>query len=32
MINILMHMECGKASTLYNWYWFVQNGYGLHVL
>ena len=24
--NILIHMENGKVSTIYDWYWFVQNG------
>ena len=24
--NILIHMENGKVSTVYDWYWFVQNG------
>ncbi len=24
--NILVHMENGKVSPLYDWYWFVQNG------
>ena len=24
--NILIHMENGKVSTTYDWYWFVQNG------
>ena len=24
--NILVHMENGKVSTKYDWYWFVQNG------
>ena len=24
--NILVHMENGKVSTSYDWYWFVQNG------
>lgn len=26
MINILIHMENGKVSTIYDWYWFVQYG------
>lgn len=26
LINILIHMENGKVSPLYDWYWFVQNG------
>ena len=26
MINILVHMENGKVSPVYDWYWFVQNG------
>lgn len=24
--NILIHAENGKVSTVYDWYWFVQNG------
>ena len=24
--NILIHMENGKVSPIYDWYWFVQNG------
>ncbi len=24
--NILVHMESGKVSPKYDWYWFVQNG------
>ena len=24
--NVLIHMENGKVSTIYDWYWFVQNG------
>ena len=24
--NILIHMENGKVSPVYDWYWFVQNG------
>lgn len=24
--NILIHMENGMVSTVYDWYWFVQNG------
>ena len=24
--NILIHMEGGRVSTKYDWYWFVQNG------
>ena len=26
MINVLVHMENGKVSSVYDWYWFVQNG------
>ena len=26
LINILIHTENGKVSTIYDWYWFVQNG------
>ena len=26
LINVLIHMENGKVSTTYDWYWFVQNG------
>ena len=26
LINILIHMENGKISTEYDWYWFVQGG------
>ena len=26
LINIVVHMENGKVSPLYDWYWFVQNG------
>lgn len=26
LINILIHMENGKVSPLYDWYWFLQNG------
>ena len=26
LINILIHMENGKVSTIYDWYWFVQDG------
>lgn len=26
LINVLIHMEGGKVSTEYDWYWFVQNG------
>lgn len=26
LINILIHMEDGKVSPIYDWYWFVQNG------
>ena len=26
MINIFVHMENGKVSPVYDWYWFVQNG------
>jgi len=26
VINILLHMENGKVSPIYDWYWFVQNG------
>lgn len=25
-INVFLHMENGKVSTLYDWYWFVQGG------
>ena len=25
-INILIHMENGKVSPIYDWYWFVQQG------
>ena len=25
-INVLIHMENGKVSPIYDWYWFVQNG------
>ena len=25
-INVLIHMEDGKVSPIYDWYWFVQNG------
>ena len=24
--NILIHMENGKVSPIYDWYWFIQNG------
>ena len=24
--NVLIHMENGMVSTVYDWYWFVQNG------
>ncbi len=24
--NVLIHMENGKVSPIYDWYWFVQNG------
>lgn len=24
--NVLIHVEDGKVSTIYDWYWFVQNG------
>lgn len=26
LINILIHIENGKVSPLYDWYWFLQNG------
>ena len=26
MINVFIHMEDGKVSPIYDWYWFVQNG------
>ena len=26
LTNILIHMENGKVSPKYDWYWFVQNG------
>ena len=26
LINIFIHMENGKVSVLYDWYWFVQQG------
>ena len=26
LINIIVHMENGKVSTIYDWYWFLQNG------
>ena len=26
LTNILIHTESGKVSTIYDWYWFVQNG------
>lgn len=26
LINVLIHMENSKVSTVYDWYWFVQNG------
>ena len=26
MCNVLIHMENGKVSTVYDWYWFVQGG------
>lgn len=26
LINIVIHMENGKVSPKYDWYWFVQNG------
>ena len=26
MINVLIHMENGRVSPKYDWYWFVQNG------
>ena len=26
MINLLIHMEDGKVSPVYDWYWFVQGG------
>jgi len=25
-VNVLIHMENGKVSPIYDWYWFVQNG------
>ena len=24
--NLLLHVENGKVSPIYDWYWFVQNG------
>ena len=24
--NVLIHMENGQVSPMYDWYWFVQNG------
>ena len=26
LINVLIHMENGTVSPVYDWYWFVQNG------
>ena len=26
LINVLIHMENGKVSPIYDWYWFIQNG------
>ena len=26
LINVLLHIENGKVSPVYDWYWFVQNG------
>ena len=26
IINLLIHIENGKVSPVYDWYWFVQNG------
>lgn len=26
MTNLLLHVENGKVSPIYDWYWFVQNG------
>ena len=26
LANVLLHIENGKVSTIYDWYWFVQNG------
>ncbi|MBQ3297811.1 MAG: hypothetical protein IJG97_03295 [Bacilli bacterium] len=26
VINIIIHVENGKVSSIYDWYWFVQNG------
>ncbi len=26
LINVLIHMDNGKVSPKYDWYWFVQNG------
>lgn len=26
MTNVLIHMENGKVSTVYDWYWFMQVG------
>ena len=26
IINVLIHVENGKVSPIYDWYWFVQNG------
>lgn len=26
LINVLVHMENGVVSPIYDWYWFVQNG------
>jgi hypothetical protein len=26
LVNVLIHMENGKVSPIYDWYWFVQGG------
>ena len=26
LINILLHIENGKVSPIYDWYWFIQGG------
>ena len=26
LINVILHIENGKVSPIYDWYWFVQNG------
>lgn len=26
LLNVLIHVENGRVSPLYDWYWFVQNG------